>query len=192
MYENSSLDHARERAFEKAAQAFVHNYFNEAQYNKALDELMQLETLEELNNYIQTLPSVSLGLEASKSLSSGYSLGDLQNEVQVLKSEGSVIRKEGFWLKSSKLLVKGSASVLRLNLKELSQFRDTSIHIHFELTGSLVRIDLPRGCEVEDNLNRQASVSRIRTRGPNPRALKVILEGDLNGCVLRIRTRRFW
>jgi hypothetical protein len=165
----------REAAKDLAVRAFSTGALTEERLESALAEIMavaEAPALERIKNELAPLAPATPAAEAP---------------FQSIKAVGASIRRKGRWFTSDRILVESSRSAIRLDFTELRNFPGSVIALRLELEGCICKMVFPRGTEILDELENQASIVRCRSRGENVRSLRVIVTGKAMGSVVKLK-----
>ncbi len=111
-------------------------------------------------------------------------------EPQVLRVTAARLRKTGPWFRSGHIRVEGERSVIRLDFSDLAAHPGSRVLIDLALEGSTCRIILPYGTAVEEELENEASVIRLKPRGENLHDLGIVVRGKAVRSVVKIQAKR--
>jgi hypothetical protein len=165
----------REAAKDLAVRAFSTGALTEERLESALAEIMaagEAQALERIKAELAPLTPPSPAAEAP---------------FQSIKAVGASIRRKGRWFTSDRILVESSRSTIRLDFTELRNFPGSVIALRLDLEGCVCKAIFPRGTEILEELENEASVVRCLSRGENLRSIKVIVMGKVKGSVVKLK-----
>ena len=176
-------------AQEQLASAYSLDYLTVVEYEQRVQQLEAADTFEAVDRLVEDLPRDLVVSPGTVPVSTDGAAAAPQGDVQVLEGSSQVLRKRGSWLRSNRIVINQHGSTMRLRFDQLKELPNARIHLQMDLHGCMVRMKVPRGTRVVEELQSHGSMIRISRRlsrsevsyGP-----VVVLEGEAQGSVIRI------
>jgi hypothetical protein len=174
-------------AQEQLVSAYSLDYLTVVEYEQRIQDLQAADTFEAVERLVEDLPRdlvVSTGATPLAGRPTDVGLSE-----QVLEGSGQVVRKRGIWLRSNRIVINHRGSMIRLRMDELKELPNVQVKFEIDLQGSTLRISVPRGTRVIEDLQGHGSTVRISRRlvrsavsyGP-----VVVLDGEVRNSMVRI------
>jgi hypothetical protein len=110
-------------------------------------------------------------------------------EAQAIRGRGMSKKYRGRWFSSERILVELSMSTVLLDFSELEYFPGSRIDILVDLRASTLKVVLPRGAEVTEEVDTDFSTVKIRRRGENDLGIEVRIRGAAHMSTVKVKAR---
>ncbi|HET7838334.1 MAG TPA: hypothetical protein VFL04_01155, partial [Rectinemataceae bacterium] len=162
---------------------YAHDHMGEGEMTRRMEAIAHAASLEELRSQAGSMPAAGTG-EAFLQTSL------IERPVQRVAGKGSVIRKKGAWIESRQVLLEGSGSNVRLDLRHYGEGQGLSLELELELRQSSVLVLVPKSFRVVLAVE-DSSASVVKTRGrESPDAPNTITaRGRVQGCFVKFAYR---
>ena len=110
-------------------------------------------------------------------------------EAQTIRGRGMSKKYLGRWFSSDRILVELDMSTVFLDFSELEAFPGSRIELLVGLRASTLKIRLPRGAEVTEDVEANFSTVKIRRKGDNDLGLEVLIRGAAHMSTIIVKAR---
>ncbi|MFP4114671.1 MAG: DUF1707 SHOCT-like domain-containing protein [Spirochaetota bacterium] len=148
----------RSQAQELLASAYSLDYLTEVEFEERVQLLQEADTFDKVNALVVDLPR-ELVVRPGSVPARGLDAGE-----QVIEGSGQVLRRQGSWLRSQRVVVRQNGSVVRLRMDDLVEIPRARVEMVLDVQGCMVRILVPRGTRVVDETAGHGSVIRVSRR----------------------------
>lgn len=173
--DNRQLETIRATCFDLAAAAFSSNQMDLERYETLAGEIASAEGPTDLAEIQARLPRVVQPPPA---------------ESQLINAESSNLKREGRWLDSSRVKLRGTSSNIRLDFRAYGARDNLRLEIELDCSSSNVRLIVPRDIDVIERIeSNRMSVFRDRHKASNTNSA-IILTGNVAGSNIRIKRKK--
>lgn len=126
---------------------------------------------------------------ASRAAAGAAAASPSAGEAQAIRGRGMSKKYRGRWFSSDRILVELEMSTVLLDFSELASYPGSRIDILVDLRASTLKLVLPRGAEVSEEVDTDFSTVKIRRRGDNDLGIEVRLRGVARMSTVKVKAR---
>lgn len=181
-----SMEDSREALLQGIAGLYAHGEVSEETMEGLVSRVSVVSSAEELRALAAELPPAVLASDFF--LVDGLSGAPAQE----LSVRSGSVRRAGRWLRSKRLRIAGASSSFRLDLRDYAGLRGLELELELELKSSSLRVLLPPGfAVVEDLAENRSSVVRVKEpRRPVPTENTLVLKGRATSSSVKVKVKR--
>ncbi len=172
---NAGTESLRARCFDLAAAAFSSNVIDLETYESLAGQIASATEGTALQRIAQSLPAPA---EAPPT------------QTQIVDAQASKVRKEGRWLESPHVVLRGNMANMRLDFRAYAMERNLRVHLELDCSMSNIRIIVPGSIDVIERISENKMSTFKNKHGTAGANNAIVVSGNVSMSKVKVTRKR--